>query len=88
MWNYMFAYLCIAIALSMQFHKSRKLIPFQNPMNWSRAKKFLVTFFICQLTFSIYIGSAIYTPGEETIVQGFGVSQEKATLGLTLFVAG
>ncbi|MCJ1312874.1 hypothetical protein MMC25_006550 [Agyrium rufum] len=60
----------------------------ENPMNWSTAKKFVVTFFICLLTFSIYIGSAIYTPGIETITQQFGVSQVKATLGLTLFVAG
>ena len=57
-------------------------------MNWSRAKRLLVTFFICQLTFSIYIGSAIYTPVEENITQRFGVSQVKATMGLTLFVAG
>ncbi|KAI4107169.1 MAG: hypothetical protein L6R37_001746 [Teloschistes peruensis] len=60
----------------------------ENPMNWSTAKKVLVTFEICFLTWSVYIGSAIYSAGTETIVKDFGVSQVKATLGLTLFVAG
>ncbi|MCJ1243738.1 hypothetical protein MMC30_000935 [Trapelia coarctata] len=60
----------------------------ENPMNWSRPKKFLVTFEICLLTFSIYVGSAIYTPGVEGVMEQFNVSQVKATLGLTLFVAG
>ena len=57
-------------------------------MNWSSAKKIFVTFEICLLTFSIYIGSAIYSAGTESIVMDFGVSQVKATLGLSLFVAG
>ncbi|KAF4342725.1 Caffeine resistance 5 [Fusarium beomiforme] len=43
---------------------------------------------ICLLTFSIYIGSAIYTPGIQSVMQTFSVSQVAATLGLTLFVAG
>ena len=47
-----------------------------------------MTFEICLLTFSVYIGSAIYTAGTEDIVKVFGVSEVKATLGLTLFVAG
>jgi DHA1 family multidrug resistance protein-like MFS transporter len=61
---------------------------FQNPRNWSRAKKIFVTFEICFLTFSVYIGSAIYTPGLLDVVQVFGVSQVAATLGLCLYVAG
>ncbi|KAF2832809.1 MFS general substrate transporter [Ophiobolus disseminans] len=60
----------------------------QNPRNWSRAKKVFVTFEICFLTFSVYIGSAIYTPGLLDVVQVFGVAQVPATLGLTLYVAG
>lgn len=47
-----------------------------------------MTFEICLLTFSVYIGSAIYSAGIEDVVKEFGVSQVKATLGLTLFVAG
>jgi DHA1 family multidrug resistance protein-like MFS transporter len=60
----------------------------QNPRNWSRAKKFFVTFEICFLTFSVYIGSAIYTPGIIDVTEVFGVAQVPATLGLTLYVAG
>ncbi len=47
-----------------------------------------MTFEICLLTFSVYIGSAIYSAGIQDVIQTFGVSQVKATLGLTLFVAG
>lgn len=60
----------------------------ENPQNWSTLKKFFVTFEITFLTFSVYIGSAIYSSGEEDIVRVFGVSQVAATLGLTLFVLG
>lgn len=60
----------------------------ENPMNWSQNKKFFVTFEICLLTFSIYIGSAIYTSGLTGIMMQFGVSQTVAILGLTLFVVG
>jgi DHA1 family multidrug resistance protein-like MFS transporter len=40
------------------------------------------------LTFSVYIGSAIYTAGIEDIIQEYHVSLVAATLGLTLYVAG
>ncbi|KAL8950689.1 MAG: hypothetical protein Q9222_003275 [Ikaeria aurantiellina] len=36
----------------------------------------------------VYIGSAIYSAGTQSVQKDFGVSQVKATLGLTLFVAG
>ena len=69
---------------------SQNVIPdtSQNPQNWSRAKKFWVTFEICILTFSVYVGSAIYTAGLIDVTQEFGVSRVAATLGLTLFVLG
>ncbi|KAI8625854.1 MFS transporter [Xylariaceae sp. FL1651] len=60
--------------------------PKQNPQNWSTPKKFFVTFEICFLTFSVYIGSAIYTAGLLSVVATFGVSHVAATLGLALFV--
>jgi len=60
----------------------------ENPQNWSTAKKFFVTFEICLLTTSVYVGSSIYTAGEQNIEAIFGVGQVPATLGLTLFVAG
>lgn len=51
-------------------------------------KKVFVTFQICLLTTSVYIGSAIYTAGIEGIQEKFHVSQVAALLGLTLFVIG
>jgi MFS transporter, DHA1 family, multidrug resistance protein len=59
-----------------------------NPRNWSTGKKFFVTFQICLLTTSVYIGSAIYTPGIVGIMRDFDVGEVAALLGLTLFVIG
>ena len=59
-----------------------------NPRNWSSPKKLLVTFQICFLTTSVYIGSAIYTAGLPGVVQQFHVSEVSALVGLTLFVLG
>lgn len=47
-----------------------------------------MTFEICLLTFSIYIGSAIYAPGIDVLSSQFGISSIAGTLGLTLFVVG
>ncbi|KAI9844387.1 MAG: hypothetical protein M1837_005588 [Sclerophora amabilis] len=60
----------------------------ENPRNWSTPKKFFVTFQICLLTTSVYIGSAIYSAGIQGVMLQFGVSEVAALLGLTLFVAG
>ena len=60
----------------------------ENPQNWSTGKKFFVTFELCLLTTSIYIGSSIYSAGEQQITMVFGVSTVVATIGLTPFVAG
>lgn len=43
-----------------------------------------MTFEIVFLTFSVYIGSAIFSAGITDVMQVFGVSQVAATLGLTL----
>lgn len=59
-----------------------------NPRNWSMGKKFFVTFEICFLTTSVYIGSAIYTAGLGGVIEQFHVSETVALLGLTLFVGG
>ncbi|KAI9782163.1 MAG: hypothetical protein M1835_004083 [Candelina submexicana] len=60
----------------------------ENPMNWSTLKKCIVTAQICLMTFSVYIGSAIYNAGTAGVVEVFHVSNVAATLGLTLFVLG
>ncbi|KAF7181997.1 hypothetical protein CNMCM7691_001385 [Aspergillus felis] len=58
----------------------------ENPQNWPLAKKVFVTFEVCLLTFSVYIGSAIYTPGIPAVMTDFHVSHVTATLGLTFEV--
>ncbi|PWY84823.1 MFS general substrate transporter [Aspergillus heteromorphus CBS 117.55] len=60
----------------------------ENPQNWPLWKKTVVTSEICLLTFSVYIGSAIFSAGIPDVMQKFHISQVAATLGLTLFVAG
>ncbi|KAI0053311.1 MFS transporter [Auriscalpium vulgare] len=59
-----------------------------NPLNWSRNKKLWVMFQTCLLTFTVYIGSSIYTAGIPGVSEEFHVSQVASTVGLTLFVAG
>lgn len=57
-----------------------------NPRNWSRNKRVFVASLISLLTFSVYVGSAIYTSAIPGLMVEFGASQTLGTLGLTLFV--
>ena len=59
-----------------------------NPQNWSFRKKCFVAFQICIYTFSVYIGSAIYTPSVAAVTEIFGVSTTAASLGLAMYVLG
>lgn len=58
------------------------------PVNWSFAKKTLVVFEIMLLTAVTYMGSSIYTPGQEAIQEQFGVGHVVATLNLSMYVLG
>ncbi|KAJ7207042.1 major facilitator superfamily domain-containing protein [Mycena pura] len=58
----------------------------ENPRNWTFRKRVFVAFNISFLTFSIYIGSAIYTPSIPGLMSDFNTSLTIATLGLTLYV--
>ncbi|KAJ7136130.1 major facilitator superfamily domain-containing protein [Mycena epipterygia] len=58
----------------------------ENPRNWSFSKRAFVAFNISFLTFSIYIGSAIYTSSIPGLMAEFNVSLTTATLGLSLYV--
>ncbi|CAK9437508.1 uncharacterized protein LODBEIA_P18860 [Lodderomyces beijingensis] len=60
----------------------------ENPYNWSTGLKSLMAFQISFLTVSVYMGSAIYTPGVQDIMAQFNISQTLATLPLTMFVIG
>ncbi|PPQ86530.1 hypothetical protein CVT25_007181 [Psilocybe cyanescens] len=59
-----------------------------NPQNWSLNKRIFVLGLVSLLTFSVYIGSAIYTPSIPGIIEHFNVSKTTATLGLSLYVIG
>lgn len=37
-------------------------------------------------TFSVYVGSSIYTPGLQDVMKEFGVGQTAASLGMALYV--
>ncbi|KAI6382422.1 hypothetical protein MCOR25_000718 [Pyricularia grisea] len=60
----------------------------ENPLNWSRTRKALVTSILCIYTFVVYMSSAIYTTSEHGIMEEFGVNAVEAGLGLALFVLG
>ncbi|KAI1081397.1 MFS general substrate transporter [Whalleya microplaca] len=60
----------------------------ENPQNWPNTWKYIIAFQMCILSFSIYIASSIYVPGEASIMEEFGVSETVATLGLSLFTLG
>ncbi|OCF39124.1 hypothetical protein I317_07065 [Kwoniella heveanensis CBS 569] len=59
-----------------------------NPRNWSLVKKSSVTTSIMILTITVYIGSAIWTPGIEAGAEFFGVSTTASSLGISMFVVG
>ena len=59
-----------------------------NPHNWPLSHKVLFISQIGFLTWSIYMGSSIYVPGQLQLMQEFGISAVVATLPLSLFVLG
>ncbi|KAH7189259.1 major facilitator superfamily domain-containing protein [Fusarium flagelliforme] len=60
----------------------------ENPHNWTNNRRLGVALIICLYTFVVYTSSAIYTSSTEGVMHAFGVSQLKATLGLSLYVLG
>jgi|UniRef100_A0A7S3K393 DHA1 family multidrug resistance protein-like MFS transporter len=60
----------------------------ENPHNWTNNRRLGVALIICFYTFVVYTSSAIYTSSTEGVMRAFGVSQLKATLGLSLYVLG
>ena len=57
-----------------------------NPQNWSLGKKNFVALILSLYTFAVYSGSAIYTPGQEGVMERFGVSATDSSLPLSLYV--
>lgn len=60
----------------------------EHPFNWSMPKKVWVTFCLCALTFTVYMGSSIVTPGLEDFATEHGIGLVPASLSISLFVFG
>lgn len=60
----------------------------ENPKNWTFGKKCWVSAQILTLTFSIYIGSSIYTPAIGEIMEDWHISETAAIVPLSVFVFG
>ncbi|KOG96835.1 Flr1p DI49_5177 [Saccharomyces eubayanus] len=60
----------------------------ENPQNWPLLKKSMVVSQIMILTCVTYMGSSIYTPGQEYIQSEFKVGHVVATLNLSMYVLG
>lgn len=60
----------------------------ENPLNWSISQKIIFTFLIGFFTISVYMSSALYTPGIEELMTDLKCSHTVATLPMSLFVIG
>lgn len=60
----------------------------EHPVNWPTSKKTVVVLEIMILTAVTYMGSSIYTPGQEGIQKDLGVGHVVATLNLSMYVLG
>ncbi|KND91016.1 putative transporter [Tolypocladium ophioglossoides CBS 100239] len=60
----------------------------QDAMNFSKGRKWAITVLQSLSTFAVTFASSVYVSGIEGIKQRFDVSEDVATLGLSLFVLG
>ncbi|KAM5354567.1 hypothetical protein ACJ41O_001214 [Fusarium nematophilum] len=60
----------------------------RNPMAFSQATKWFITMTVAIATLAVALVSSAYTGGVIQIIEEFHISQEVATLGVSLFVLG
>jgi hypothetical protein len=60
----------------------------RNPMNFSEVKKWSFTMLVAIATLAVALVSSAYTGGVAEIEEEFGIGNEVATLGVSLFVLG
>ncbi|KAF4487971.1 hypothetical protein FAGAP_11182 [Fusarium agapanthi] len=60
----------------------------RNPQQWNDSKKWFITLGVAFATLAISLISLAYTGGIKQIIRDFHISQEVATLGVSLFVLG
>ncbi|KAF2868490.1 benomyl/methotrexate resistance protein [Massariosphaeria phaeospora] len=58
----------------------------ENPQNWSFGKKAVVLAQILMYTMAVYMGSAIYAPSTQGVMERFGVEIGAASMGLSMYV--
>ncbi|KAJ3522315.1 hypothetical protein NMY22_g11940 [Coprinellus aureogranulatus] len=59
-----------------------------DPYNWPRARKWLITAQLATTTFTISFSSSAYTGGMQYTMEDFGISDSVAILGISLYVLG
>ncbi|KXS97475.1 hypothetical protein AC578_9072 [Pseudocercospora eumusae] len=60
----------------------------ENPMNWSRKRKWWISILTAFMTFVISFGSSVFSATTTVTAAKFGVSSEVMILGVTLYVVG
>ena len=60
----------------------------QNPMNWSPRRKTLIVTAICCISFSASFSGGVFAPAALAVAAEFGVDEEVALLGISLYVLG
>lgn len=58
----------------------------ENPMNWPRSKKYLITVIYSTCTFCLTFASSVFSTATVVTAEHFHVSPEVMTLGTSLFV--
>lgn len=59
-----------------------------NPRNWSRGRKWYITFFASSLNVLTCLCAGGYSSGVGQLVTEFGVSDEVGTVGLSMYILG
>lgn len=60
----------------------------ENPMNWSRGRKWWISILTAFLTLVISFSSSVFSTASEATAEEFGMSSEVMILGVTLYVVG
>lgn len=60
----------------------------ENPMNFSRSKKWIITISTAFITFCVSFSSSVFSTATEATAYEFGVSLEVMILGVSLYVLG
>jgi DHA1 family multidrug resistance protein-like MFS transporter len=59
-----------------------------NPLNWSIRKRVFATVMLSLTTFVVTFASSVFSSALRFVAVEFGISDEVATLGTSLFVVG